>query len=264
MGFGLDLGLGAGLTLIDNLSNRSGSGAGARKAENEDQFYWDQVRANLEPERRRALNFADITSRVDAAKAAGLHPLAAMGVSPASSQIVSTPTSTYRSDVGRNVAAAAGIREANANARYAEAQAKLAENEVERQRKAADANLGAQPGNPPLVEIRPSVVTASMPDSPATTAGNSPSEKAYMARDFWTNQPRPVLMPSNEFGQALENLGEVWQFALGSPFALDAIKQKYLQTPREWWTEVVQQGLDKLRREGKYKQAPQRPYVPRF
>lgn len=267
MGFGAALGGGAAMTLIENLSNRSGSGAGARTAENEDQFYWDQVRANLEPQRRRDLNMADITSRVDAAKAAGLHPLAAMGVSPASSQIISTPTSSYRSDIGRNVSAAISGRMADANIKEAEANARRANAEAditEMQAQSARANLGAQPGNPPLVDIRPNAVTASLPDSPANVGGNAPTQGVFMVTDAWTGQPRPVLMPSKDFGTGIENLGELWQAVLGAPYAMSVLGQKYLQTPREWLPGAVTRSLDKLRRPVPYKQAPQRPYVPRF
>lgn len=250
MGFGEMLGGGAAMTLIENMSNRSGSGAGARAAENEDQYYWDSVRANEEPGRRRALNMADITSRVDAAKAAGLHPLAALGISPAQSSIISTPTSSYRSNFGGNVNAVSSARMASANAKEAEANARLATAHAEQAELdliASKKALASQAGQPPLVDIRPNQVTAAIPGQPASTGGQSPTQSRYMVTDAWTGNARPVIMPSKDFGTGIENLGEMWQFALGAPFALDVLGQKYLQTPREWFSDFLM-SLDRIQK----------------
>ena len=50
-----------------------------------------------------------------------------------------------------------------------------------------------------------------------------------------------------KFGTQLENMGEFWQLVGAAPFALDMAYQKYLQTPREYATKLME-NLDGMSR----------------
>ena len=181
-------------------------------------------------------NYADITSRVDAAKAAGIHPLIAMGVSP-SGTLVSQPqpsgtgyrASKEQSAISKQLAAA-NMAESLARARQANASA---ESIIEETMARANARLATQDGNPPFVTV-PNQVQAHVKGKPQATAGISPSEATFAVEDAWSNKVRNVKMPSKDYGQGVEQLGEVWQAVLGTPFALDVIWNKYLQSPADY------------------------------
>jgi hypothetical protein len=186
-----------------------------------------------------ARNMADITSRVDAAKAAGLHPLAAMGVNIAnaspviserSSPLGSSRASASYSPIDKNIGElqSAQMAEMLANAKRANAEADSIAQDTESR---ALARLASQPGNPPGIKMQPRQVTMPKPTAPTETYGTSPSEDYYLVKDAWGGADRRVKMPGKDYGQAIEQLGEVWQFLLGTPFAADILMNKYLQTP---------------------------------
>lgn len=119
-----------------------------------------------------------IGARVEGAKAAGIHPLAALGMQ-ASGPIVSSGVSASApgpSDVrppsggGGGGAALPFDTRTPEQRRYDAAQADLAELQVA----AAQQRLGSQPGEPPLVQVEPDQVIAHAPSEPHRTAGTHP------------------------------------------------------------------------------------------
>lgn len=160
------LGMGALERLVTNTSDRIGTGASLR-----------HLQQREEVQQRADLNRADIMSRVEAAKAAGLHPLAGMGMSIAGSSgwQISGPLNS-----GAYAQPSGNRRIDDANARLAEANAGIAELELSQRR------LATQPGNGPLlkgdVQIVPDQVTASRSGRPDLAAGVRPSNAEALVR----------------------------------------------------------------------------------
>lgn len=205
--------------LIENVSNRIGSGASVRHTLQDEEVV-----------QRGRLNAEDIRSRVEAAKAAGLHPLAALGVNVAGSgmMVSDTPTRGVGDSMSRAFSSrlmSAQVKEAEANARRANADADIAEAQVRRSKGV----LSTQPGQPPLVDLQPDQQIRPVPGQPSRTAGTHPSESTFAVKDAYGNDIK-VQMPSDKMGQVMENSGELWQMIYGTPYALDYIYKKYLQS----------------------------------
>lgn len=190
---------------------------------------WDPFGAGKRKEQRRADHRAkkmmmwqadfdrsrlapDMAARVDAAKAAGLHPLAALGASPMGSSSVSVssgsgsggdlaglpwmPSRSRKPSAADREMEALGLRRARADADLAETQVALA-----RQR------LAGQPGQAPLstapvgaVKVEPSEVRSAMPGVPYAEAGVGPAGQ-------YTNTPVGKLwVPTHDGLTELEGL----------------------------------------------------------
>lgn len=115
-----------------------------------------------------------IGARVEGAKAAGIHPLAALGMQASGPVVASAapgPSDVRPPSGGGGGGAALPLdTRTSEQRRYDAAQADLAELQVA----AAQQRLGSQPGEPPLVQIDPDQVTAHAPSEPHRTAGTHP------------------------------------------------------------------------------------------
>jgi hypothetical protein len=175
------------------------------------------------------------------------------------SQPVSVQSGSYDVGSGARIGAAAAENRQNAEQRAVDLQlskqqlrrATAEADIVTQQAAAAQRSLAAQPANPPLFETVPNRVTAHVLDNAAATAGVSPTRSTVMLEDAWTGQPRPASIPAPEYGGAIENMGELWQFLLSTPYALDNLRKKYLATPSDYLSDRMldaHQALDKAAR----------------
>lgn len=196
-------GMGALNTLVENSSNAWGTGKRARNKQQQEEH---ELFLRREKE--------GIISRVEGAKAAGLHPLVAMGyqAGPGPSYQIGTPTTSGYVDppppeVQPREAPDENITRYNAaRARLAEAQATQAERDLD----ASQRRLAAQPGQPtPLVDTNPANrrnpnVRVKPNDIPAGSGG----VEAGIHPSFATVEVLPdrtLKVPSGKLKEALED-----------------------------------------------------------
>lgn len=235
------MGMGAFDTLVSNSSDAWGTGKSARNEKQEEEH-------NLFLKRERE----GISARVEGAKAAGIHPLVAMGYqagpgpithmshqtsspSPSYDSAPSMPTSEPPTSEDQDRINKANVRIAEANADQAELSAHMAYR-----------NLATQPGQAiPVVntqepsytspsnlrrgiKVKPDEVTASRSSGGlgvALTAGTHPG-----ATDFQVpvgRNPRTLRLPSGKLAESLEDLDVVKTLLvlqMNAPAAWDAIK----------------------------------------
>lgn len=230
--FSSDFGLG---TLISNTSEVYGSGA-MRYRENLN-------RRNEQADFDRSRMAPDMIARVEAAKAAGIHPLIAMGGSVATgSPILSAtpPPAQFQFQSGSK-------GEDPDIARYNASRADLAEIEVDKARldlAASQARLASQPGNQggavfmgPVDSgahtVKPSEITSVARGVPFLTAG-PPSAvlTPYSGRNPFTGNSQVGELISKDASEPMEAMGEFWSAILNTPTG-----GKYLwdvMIPDEW------------------------------
>lgn len=192
--------------LAGNMSNIYGTGAHLRRVRSREQ---------LEQERLSFLG------RVDAARAAGLHPLLAMGGGGFGggnwqSGGMSSPMS---------FGGAGGGDDAESR-RLRAAQADLAELQVAAARRA----LAGQAGHPAggvqtpaergQFKVEPASITSVAPNIPFQTAGPAEAmETQFAVRNPFTGEVMMGNLPSQKASEPLEGMGEGWKTILGLPIA---------------------------------------------
>lgn len=251
MSFLSSLGMGAAEKLIGNLSDRFGTGASLRHQQQREEMGIRGQQYQQDLEYQPQITRAEIAARVDAAKAAGLHPMAAFGMSGSSSSPV-LPSYVQQSSGSisggvRNAIARqevedtkrlreAQVKETEANARRANADADFAELQVRK----AEGRLVTQPGQPkPVVEV-PRKVMVPEKGNPSSVHGNAASHGRFVIRDIW-GKDRVVSVPIDEYGNSLENMGELAGSVVSVPDVARILWAQYLATP----SEVVQEGARK-------------------
>lgn len=181
----------------------------------------------------------DIQSRVDAAKSRGLHPLAALGVNVASASPVIASSSGSYSGLDRErvammreqLASENKLRDAQAFEAFTAGKRNMADAYAAMHIGGSMNALAGQPGNPPpIVEEVPNQVTRHKKGDVTTTGGYAPSEGRFVIRDAY-GEPQAVRVPSKDYGQTVEQMGEIWQAILSAPYGMDILAKTYLQTP---------------------------------
>lgn len=211
--FSTDFGIG---TLISNVSEMYGTGH-MRYMENLE-------RRNEQAEFDRQRIAPDMVAKVEAAKAAGIHPLVAFGSAPATgSPILSStpppPQFQFQSSKGEDPNIA----------RYNRSRADLAEIEVDKARldlAASQARLASQPGNQGgavdtgAYVVKPSEITSVARGVPYRTAGPPGAfETPFTFRNPVTEKGQAGNLPSKDVSEPMEALGEFWKAILGTPTA---------------------------------------------
>lgn len=153
-----------------------------------------------------------LMARVEGAKAAGIHPLVALGGGMGGSSIVGgggggSPVPISEDRVDPDIA------------RYNSARADLAELEVVAQRR-----LASQPGNQgggmvmDVSKVVPSEITSAARGIPFRTAGPAgPFGTDYVYRNPFTGEPVVGQLPSKDVSEPLEGMGEFWKAIIGTP-----------------------------------------------
>jgi len=217
--------------LVQNLSNIAGTGNRAMDAAARMDLEYSQAKA-------RSIPALEMASRIEGAKSAGLHPLAALGVNVGSysSNVsgsgtgdLSNAMSSYsrHQDTSADRVNDAQVNLLNQQARQAKAQADI----TEQQARASTLRLAGQAGNGPYVQLEPNKVIATTPSAPMQAQGVNPSQEAYSVPDYWTGEPINVDMPSEKFGQVMENSGEIAAAIMAAPYVAKSLFAQYLQTP---------------------------------
>lgn len=202
--------------LISNLSETFGTGKARRDAE--DQRARDAQERDISLQRGRF--GPDLMAKVEAMKAAGFHPLMALGSGSFSggSSVVSgggggAPPIDLRSSGGRDVVDPD-------IARYNRARADLAELDVE----AAELRLATQagnqggPANTGAYTVKPAEITSTARNMPFRTAGPSGGfETRYSMMNPFTQVEQEGSLPSKDVSEPLEGMGEFWKAILGTP-----------------------------------------------
>lgn len=238
--FTTDFGLG---TLIGNLSSGYGSGRWAR----------DRMK-------KRELDWMDdeMMARVEASKAAGLHPLVGLGVSGLGSMPqVNSPAPQFRYQSDAKVDPD--------TQRLRKAQADLAELQV----MDAQRRLAGQPGNqggavitesdefgmpaPARAQtgqyrVQPATITSVSRSIPYQTAGpRGASETAYGFRNPVTGEVMQGSLPAKDISEPLEGMGEFWKAIIGTPMGGKLLWD--VMIPDEWKARLfdsIEQGLKNL------------------
>lgn len=201
--------------LISNLSESYGSGK--VRQDSEAQRARDAQERSILLERGR---FApDLMAKVEAMKAAGFHPLMALGsgaMSGGAYQTVSgggAPPIDLRSSGGRD-AVDPDI------SRYNRARADLAELDVE----AAEMRLATQAGNQGgaantgAYVVKPAEITSTARSMPFRTAGPAGGfESRYSMMNPFTQEEQEGSLPAKDVSEPLEGMGEFWKAILGTP-----------------------------------------------
>lgn len=204
---------------IGNISEISGTG--------QLRYREDLRRRNEQRDFDRERMSGDMIAKVEAAKAAGIHPNVVLGGPTASgSPILSQPQGGGISSGSR------GSSDADVG-RYNAARADLAEIEVEQAQMNLDASqsrLATQPGNrfggvpvgggTGAYTTKPAEVTSSALGYPQTSAGHGgPTGTPYYGTNPFTGQPQIGILPSKDISEPMEALGEAWKTVLGFPVA---------------------------------------------
>lgn len=162
-----------------------------------------------------------LMARVEGAKAAGLHPLVALGGSMGGSSVVGGGGGGGPVPMSEKVDPDI--------ARYNSARADLAELEV-----LAARRLASQPGNQgggmvmDMSKVTPAEVTSAARGIPFRTAGPAgPFGTDFVYRNPITGEPVVGQLPSKDVSEPLEGMGEFWKAIIGTPmggkFLWDAI-----------------------------------------
>jgi len=196
-----------------------------------------------------------IQAKVEGAKAAGLHPLAALGAqsSNSPSQIIGDSSPTNAGAYRRDPIPQSSERDPNID-RYNAARARLAEAEAtlaERNLSASTARLASQPGNGPGVlptssanlrtsrlkpgiVVKPDEVTAGVG---GVTAGTHPGMTAVESPGISS----PFMLPSTQASQQMEDM-DLLKYYLTYKANQESVHKTLLgMWPGQW---VLQKGLD--------------------
>lgn len=223
--FATDFGLG---TLISNASESFGSGSMRKRADARFQAGQRETMRNELPR--------EMISKVEAAKAAGLHPSVVFG---GGGGVSSSPIISSASPPAPQANFQFGKQVDPDIARYNSARADLAELDVQ----AARNRLASQPGNSGgaildessdmssqtgRFQLKPSEVATSALRFPNLTAGpDAPGQSRFTVLDI-TGNPVSVILPSKDSSEPLEGMGELWKAILGLPMGLKASRQVFL------------------------------------
>lgn len=180
--------------------------------------------------------------RVEDAKAAGVHPVYALGAGGAAfAPVAINPQRTDWGAMGQNMARAVAAQSDEMSRRLQEAQLKVLESEARRNDAAAVASLGGrgvrvQAGDPPAfpapygpggfdesgmptlygpdevlakdaVKYRPVAIESARAEDPSMAAGPA----AAAVQEFAFAPGSPLLLPSKDAAERLESLSESWE-----------------------------------------------------